>query len=684
MDHQEGVESKSSSAPGHKTASSTDQVLGMLAKLEQQLEQLGSVQRQHDERLASLAQKEGAGKEAPPAKPAPPQEASATPAAPKEPAPKKKGGGGAWWEQHTGVSSSAAPKPEPEPEPEPEAQAAPPAADAPPAVSGEELEAVHDQITALRSHLEQAKAQKEAELADSKLQHQLDQAEGLVGDLTEQYEQSQRELAASAEELEASKQETEALRGRIAELETQVASSGEGAPDQEALVQENQRLAEAVQERDQQLIQLKQAMVAGDEENAAHRVAAQHGIIQQQRQQIERLTEQLQAMAATGHPEEVEQRDERIAELEEEIEDLKAEVKAGVGKKVVGGLVGAMSKGSKKGGAEDFTRRLQALTAECNSWRAEAERLREQLESGEAAQPAADGAETEHLEERIRELEAELNEARMAVKSDQAELHVKHAGELRQQREEIAEAQQRLGAAEERLVRKWARPRAVTLLGWVVVIAAATAAGSWFAASAVVPPLVVVSVELEAEPPFGKPLTQEQAASWREWHLSTLASEGFLKTISRRLSDRRLDAYRQVKALTERLSNDMTVDATENGRLVLSLAGRNPDESKALMDAIATTLAVESEQAVSRRVDNAPAVVQGVYKERGQTRYARVNPDPIEDNRLLYALIFFTGGFIAAVIMASRIYKWLLKAKNAVQEHQHFLESDGYDLDEVF
>ena len=125
------------------------------------------------------------------------------------------------------------------------------------------------------------------------------------------------------------------------------------------------------------------------------------------------------------------------------------------------------------------------------------------------------------------------------------------------------------------------------------------------------------------------------------------------------------------------------MDATDS-RLVLTLAGHDKYETKVLLDAIATTLGLESQQAVSRRVDKAPAVVRGVYSDRGKTRYSRVNRTPIEDKRLLFALIFFTAGFIVAVFTAGRIYRWLLKAKISVQEHQHFLESDGYDLDEVF
>ena len=174
MAHQEDIDSPPARA---ESRSSTDQVLSMLAKLEQQLEQLGSVQRQHDERLSSLSQdnkgqtKPAPAHASPPVKKAPAKKPPAKkPASAQQPArPKPRGGGAAWWQQHINMDDQPVIAPVKPSEPEtPEAPLQPkpsrvskPSTPEPeaaevnePGVSGEDLEAMQGQIAALRTQLE--------------------------------------------------------------------------------------------------------------------------------------------------------------------------------------------------------------------------------------------------------------------------------------------------------------------------------------------------------------------------------------------------------------------------------------------------------------------------------------------------------------------------------------------------
>ena len=102
-------------------------------------------------------------------------------------------------------------------------------------------------------------------------------------------------------------------------------------------------------------------------------------MVQRQRQQIERLTEQLAAFNAGSAPDEILRRDARIAELEEELEQA-----GGAGSRAtpVGRLVGGLShavrhaleRGARKRTVDELEERIDELTAECERWKEAADR----------------------------------------------------------------------------------------------------------------------------------------------------------------------------------------------------------------------------------------------------------------------------------------------------------------------
>ena len=272
----------------------------------------------------------------------------------------------------------------------------------------------------------------------------------------------------------------------------------------------------------------------------------------------------------------------------------------------------------------------------------------------------------------------------MSVKADQTGLHMRQATELRNQRELIAAAQSTLAETEQKMIKKWARPSSIVMFGCIVIIATAGAGASWLAAEFFLPPLIVAQVELEGEPPFGKTLEGDKADAWRTWHEGMLVRDDFYKSVASRLTERRIEEYANPKRLAERLRADLSVDGGEPGRLVLSLAGRDGSEAVMLLDLVATTLVRESSKFISSRTDEAPAVVRGEHKRGGQTHFARVSSIPIEDHRLVAGLVFFAISLIVALLSMGKLYRWLLKTKRTVQDHQVFLETDGFDFDEAF
>ena len=58
-------------------------------------------------------------------------------------------------------------------------------------------------------------------------------------------------------------------------------------------------------------------------------------------------------------------------------------------------------------------------------------------------------------------------------------------------------------------------------------------------------------------------------------------------------------------------------------------------------------------------------MVRGEREEDGRLLYAAINPKPIEDGRLLVAMVIFLVGMLISVGVMARIYGWLLKARLA-------------------
>ncbi|MCH8314327.1 MAG: hypothetical protein IIA64_00005, partial [Planctomycetes bacterium] len=236
------------------------------------------------------------------------------------------------------------------------------------------------------------------------------------------------------------------------------------------------------------------------------------------------------------------------------------------------------------------------------------------------------------------------------------------------QAQQLTELREMLAASEREMIRRWARPWAVVTLGWVAVLAVIVAGASWFLADHFAPATVSSSVTFEAKNRSGAPLSIEEAESWRSWHTDLLVDTGFTNTLAKRLADRRLDRYGDPNALRQRFLADLTIDAVPEGIMTVSLAGTDPQEITALLDALATTFVTESSRRMSKRGDGPHAVVKGGTKEGDRLRYATLNPIPIHDERLQYAGFAFGAAFPACLLLIWVIYRRLALAKSVFDD----------------
>jgi hypothetical protein len=601
-----------------------DQILGMLSAIEQQLRHLGDTQRQHEDQLASLIDHSRSSAES---KPGP---AAADPQN-KQP-------------------SFVVEMDESEQAPQDPAQR-------------EGLETMASELETSREQTDQMK-------------RQLEEAQAHIKELGDQPDDARAELEEKAQELEEALQKIDTLQSRVIELEAVAAVDGDDDDSEER----EQQIAEL----EAQVEQLQQELRQRDEAEAKPAPAPADGpgaeMIERQRKQIERLTAQLAAVNAGAESPEIEERDARIAELEEELEDLRG---GGGGKqavsKLVAGFGGALRQVRGEKGAADeeqvaeLEERVAELEIERDKLKAEADKARDIYQQAAAGDGSGDDAEeVVALRARVAELESRPG----GGPGNHAELRSKIEAELRQKWNEVQRRQDSLSATEEKMRKQWARPRAVVVLGYLAGLAVVVAIVSWLLAGRMFPPTIVASVNVEAKSRSGVPVSDENKAAWQMAHTDMLADDLFHKAVAKRLANQRLDDYKDPDVLGERLQNDLIVDSPKPGAITLTLAGKDQDETRLVLDTVATSMATQSSQQAGKRSDDAIAVVRGERREKGQVRFASINSTPIKDRRFLGAVVIFVIGFVIRYGLIISLGQSLVKAKSAMEDDDLGMSAD--------
>ena len=116
------------------------------------------------------------------------------------------------------------------------------------------------------------------------------------------------------------------------------------------------------------------------------------------------------------------------------------------------------------------------------------------------------------------------------------------------------------------------------------------------------------------------------------------------------------------------MSNDLTVDAATEGKLAITLAGKDSAEITTVLDVLASTLAMESTRQAATRIDNAPAAVSGERHEQGRVRYAQLNSVPIQDDRVTYATVIFGALLTTCLLLLGVTYVKLSKVKRVFEQ----------------
>ncbi len=240
---------------------------------------------------------------------------------------------------------------------------------------------------------------------------------------------------------------------------------------------------------------------------------------------------------------------------------------------------------------------------------------------------------------RMRELREER--VRRPIVSGDAQVAAEREA-LANERNEITELRAMLMATEHSLAQRAAAMRPWTSAAISIAFAAAGALTSWHLSGVIAPSPVLATIDLgvTSRAPEAKQDQAADAAPIAAWITETLPSEAFAGMVAGRLHERgrtRSESDAMALGLAERLTIEQT-----GPTIRLGLRGSGADASVATLDAIATSVVIESNRDVVRRSDLLRVGIVNAKQEVGRAVFASVEvlPDP---TRLLRAGTLFAG-----------------------------------------
>ena len=245
---------------------------------------------------------------------------------------------------------------------------------------------------------------------------------------------------------------------------------------------------------------------------------------------------------------------------------------------------------------------------------------------------------------------------------------------LQSQREDLEETRKCLVESEKAMLSKWARPRALASVAWLVMLLICVCGGSWLVVQNLMPSPGTATVDMVATTRSGRPLENTAIEGWMEWHKALPRDPAFVHVVASRLQARGIAPVGGEEAVAQLLANDLAFDSDGPGDLRLVLAGADRRTVSNQLDVIATSMASESARQAPRREQSARAMIVGESKGTGRVAYASLVPGTIDKAFLTrYAMV---SGVALAVALAivGLVYLMLRRAKRIFEESEMGLQ----------
>ncbi len=235
------------------------------------------------------------------------------------------------------------------------------------------------------------------------------------------------------------------------------------------------------------------------------------------------------------------------------------------------------------------------------------------------------------------------------------------------QRRELDQVRDFLSRSEQQMVRRWARPRSVGTVAWVMLIVAISAVAGWFGTTRFMPIPGVATVTLTAATTGGEALSPEAAEAWETWHQALATDPAFIDLVSKRLAARGLAPEGGESALASMLANDLVFENEGHGRMRLALRGDDARVLSSTLDAVASTMASESARQAPRRIDGARATLPTERATNGGIGYATLVAGPLGSEALTRMGVIAGSVFGAAMLLILVTYGVLSRSKRVFE-----------------
>ncbi len=481
------------------------------------------------------------------------------------------------------------------------------------------------------------------------------EAMALVGELESEIERLRQEAAA------ASGFDVEAIRApldaRIMELERELQTARSQAFDPSSL---DQVVSEATAPFVARITDLETALEAARRSGGDVDPEAFAAAVAEAKAPLEARIAELESAAASGDPVAID------AAIAAATETLQAELEEA--RSAMGGDTVARSKyedlKEKCRRAERRSDELETALSLTND-RGQAQEMAKRLRA--KAERVGDFA--KHLDRRKARLAAVRTAMRQreAVAGPSGGTTFHELQRLEAQRRELEQVRDFLSRSEQQMVRRWARPRSVATVAWMMIILAVSAAAGWVGGTRFVPTPGVATVSLTATAMNGKTLDPDAAEAWQAWHTALATDPAFVSLVGKRLAARGLMPAGGESALSTMLAEDLAFENEGHGRLRLVLDGADSRTLEPVLDAVATTMASESARQAPRRIDGARATLPTERVTAGGLGYATLVAGPYGRDALIRMGTIGGGVFAGCTLLVLVVYGLLSRSKRVFE-----------------
>lgn len=242
------------------------------------------------------------------------------------------------------------------------------------------------------------------------------------------------------------------------------------------------------------------------------------------------------------------------------------------------------------------------------------------------------------------------------------------------QRKELEQVREFLGRSEQQMVRRWARPRSVAMVAWIMVLLGVSAAAGWFGVREFISTPGAATVTVNAVASGGKALVGESEAAWDEWHAALATDPAFVAMVHERLVARGL-ARGGEDQTARMMADDLVFEDEGHGRLRLLLTGDDARILEPTLDVIATSLASESARQAPRRKDGARATLPTERVTPTGVGYATLVKGPYGPEAMSRMAMIAGGVFAASVLLIGAFYGLLSRSKRVFEERESAVDA---------